>query len=271
MQDIATRTLTKPDVGSNHVHHRAGSARERLRVLVLGMQVWVIGVAWPMLDGMRSVGGVELGLGAACLMALIAGTLLPARASSGAVRDRVQPGLWLVVFPALLAACCGARPERWNQHLYGSFGLVLLWLALCAFGAKAALVSAGEPPRMPSTSVPLDEAAQPTGASHALLRQRGLALLCVIGGAAIALIAPTWGGLPALERAWGDAALTGGVLTAVIGGALGVTTVAVFLGQGLREPTPAPAPTRRELVLRTLGYLWLAVLGAVTYFVVIPR
>ena len=267
MQDTATRTLTKPDVGTSLA--RATFAREPLRVLVLGMQVWVIGVAWPMLDGTRTIGMLELALGSASLIALIAGALGPSRAGSRLARDRAQPVLWLVAFPALVVASFGARPERWNQHLYGSFGLVLLWLALCAFGAKAALVSAGEPPRIPSTSRPLDEAALPAGGGS--LRQRGLALLCVIGGAAVALIAPTWGGLPALEQAWDEAALTGGVLTAVIGGALGVTTIAVFLGQGLREATPARAPSRREILLRTLGYLWLAVLGAVTYVIVIPR
>jgi hypothetical protein len=267
MQDIATRTLTKPDVGTSVAH--ATSARERLRVLVLGMQVWVIGVAWPMLDGTRTTGVLEFAFGAACLMALLAGALVPARGGSRAARDRVQAALWLVVFPTLVVATCGARPERWNQRLYGSVGLVLLWSALCAFGAKAALVSAGEPPRMPSTSVPLDEALLAAGDGP--LRRHGVAALCVIGGAAIALIAPTWGGLAALEAAWGEAALTGGVLTAVIGGALGVATIAVFLGQALREAPPSRPPSRKEIVLRTLGYLWLALLGAVTYFIVIPR
>jgi hypothetical protein len=267
MQDIATRTLTKPDVGQSLA--QLTSARERLRVLVLGMQVWVIGVAWPMLDATRTIGPLEVALGSACLSALIAGALVPARGGSRAARDRLQPVLWLVAFPALIAASCGARPERWNQHLYGSFGLVLLWLALCAYGAKAALVSAGEPPRLPSTSLPLDEPIPPPGGDS--LRQRGLALLCMAGGAAIALIAPTWGGLAPLEQAWGDAALTGGVLTAVIGGALGVTTIAVFLGQGLREVSPMRPPSRKEVLLRALGYLWLALLGAVTYFIVIPR
>jgi len=265
MQDTATGTLTKPDVGTSLA--AASSARERLRVLVLGMQVWVIGVAWPMWEGTRSVGMFEGALGSASLLALIAGALVRAPAGSRAPRDLVQPGLWLVAFPSLLVASCGARPERLNQHLYGSFGLVLLWLALCAFGAKAALVSAAEAPSMPSTSLPLSEEMLPPDGS---LRQRGLALLCVIGGAAIALVAPSWGGLPALEQAWGEAALTGGVLTAVIGGALGVATIAVFLSQGLREATPVRAPSRKEMLLRTFGYLWLAALGAVTYFIVIP-
>jgi hypothetical protein len=267
MQDTATRTLTKPDVGTSLA--RAISVRERLRVLVLGMQVWVIGVAWPMLEGTRTVGRLEFALGSASLLALIAGALVRGRAGSRAPRDLLQPALWLVAFPALVVASCGARPERSNQHLYGSLGLVLLWLALCAFGAKAALVSAGEAPRMPSTSFPHGEETPQAGDRS--LRQRGLALLCVIGGAAIALVAPTRGGLPALEQAWGEAALTGGVLTAVIGGALGVTTIAVFLSQGLREAPPARAPSRKEVLLRTLGYLWLAALGAVTYFIVIPR
>jgi hypothetical protein len=267
MQDTATRTLTKPDVGTSLAGK--ASARERLRVLVLGMQVWVIGVAWPMLDATRTAGMLEVALGSAGLGALIAGALVPARAGSRMPRDLAQPVLWLIAFPGLLAASAGARPERWNQHLFGSVGLVLLWLALCAFGAKAALVSAGEAPRMPSTSFPLDEPTPPAG--DGALRQRAVVLLCVTGGAAIALIAPTWGGLPALEQAWGDAALTGGVLTAVIGGGLGVTTIAVFLGQALREASPARPPSRREMLLRALGYLWLAVLGAVTYFIVIPR
>jgi hypothetical protein len=44
-----------------------------------------------------------------------------------------------------------------------------------------------------------------------------------------------------------------------------------YRGCRLREGSTARPPSRKEITLRTLGYLWLSVLGAVTYFVVVRK
>jgi hypothetical protein len=97
--------------------------------------------------------------------------------------------------------------------------------------------------------------------------QRAFIALCFAGAAALCVVAPALGGLSSLEQAWGDAALSGGVLTAIVGAALSVTTLAVYLGSGLRSlRTPEPP----DGTFRAAWFLFLALLGAVVYFVVQP-
>jgi hypothetical protein len=275
MQGTATRTLAKPDVGAipgsrllgHDLARRPRLPRQRLRVLVLGAQVWVIGVAWPLIYANGEKRAAQLWLAGAGLVALLVGALAADPSGQRAQRWlRLRPVAWLIAFPALLAVSCALRSERWNQQHYGTALSLLLWLALLAYGAEAAKACAGAAAEVVSRSEPLEPAASDRALQAGMdLRTWVLVTVCFAGAIGLALIAPRWGGMRALELAWGDAALTGGVLTAVIGGALGVTTVAVFLAQGLREGAGSPLHSRRELMFRSLGYLALAVLGAITY------
>jgi hypothetical protein len=79
------------------------------------------------------------------------------------------------------------------------------------------------------------------------------------------------GGVAQLERDFGEAAAAGGLLSAIVGGALGVAVLAVFLSQSLRDGPAPPSLSTRERVGRTLIFSLLALLGIITYFVVVPQ
>jgi hypothetical protein len=265
MQDTATAAPTKQEPDAQAATS-APAARGLVRVLVLGAQVWVLGCAWPLMDAGREPRALEYGLSLLCALALGAGAV-------GTLWGRAEPLRWvravcfLFAFPTLLAATCAARPEHWNELHYSTLGLCTLWLALCVYGASAAALCTEPASRLTGQLRSLDGAAPAAAQQFGAARQLWA---CMCGAAAIALtlVAPTLGGPDDLEHAFGDAAASGGVLTAVVGGALGVSTLAIFVGQGLRErrrPRPAPG---REIWRRTLLFLALAALGASTYWVI---
>jgi hypothetical protein len=142
-------------------------------------------------------------------------------------------------------------------------------VALCAYGASAAAACVENAAELTAVQSPLG--AEPWDAPETEQRrlQRVIVAAFIGGAAAIAVVAPAVGGFAALEAAWGDAALSGGVLTSVIGAALGATAVGVFLGSGLRSEGESEG-ARGDRPLRTAWFLFLALLGAVTYFVVTP-
>jgi hypothetical protein len=74
--------------------------------------------------------------------------------------------------------------------------------------------------------------------------------------------------MSALESAWNDAAASGGTLTAVAGAALAVMVVALHLPEGLRGGVPARP--EGDAGVRTAWYLFLTLLGGVTYFITQP-
>ena len=265
MQDIATASPTKQQPAL--ARERSRSKREFVRVLVLGLQVWVIGCAWPLMDAARNPRAFEYGLALAALFMLCGGALVRAPSAAMPQRQWLRAGLWLLGFPAALAGACAVRPEHWNQVHYASLGLCTLWLTLCVYAATAAAVSSEPAERLQCTI-------HARGGEDAHIPREGAAMqriwvaLCVAGAIAITLIAPTLGGAAQLEREWGQSAATGGVLTAVVAGALGVTTLAVFLGQGLRDQRPMPRPPRRLVLKRALVFGLLALLGAGTFIAV---
>lgn len=259
MQDSPSRTSTKPLLARAAVAdpvERGGL----LSVLLLGANVWVVGVLWPLL-GARPTNAKELALACACPLPLAAGWALRIQRWS-----RLRSLLWLLVYPVLISAAVAARPEGLNQAIYGPLSLVLLWLSLCVYGASAAHASVVRAPALPTTHTSLGTEAWDAPPAERGPLQRGFIALCFAGSVALCVVAPAWGGLPALEQAWGEAALSGGVLTAVVGAALGVATLAVYLGSGLRgagQPEP-----QSDGALRAAWFLFLALLGTVTYFVV---
>lgn len=242
--------------------------RSSLAVLVLGVNAWGIGLLWPLLAGGGDV-SERVVRSLACLLPLVLGVAaseLTARTS----RLRALPALlWLAVYPAAFAAELASRPEVHHQRIFGPFALVLLWGALCAYGAAALAACRQRSPELCAVYVPLGNEpwdAPPKERS----RLQGLVIaLCATGAAAIALLAPSLGGYSALREAWGDSARAGGVLAAVVGAALAVSVVAVFLGTALRAESGARTRPR-EAPFQTAWFLFLALLSLVTYFVVQP-
>jgi hypothetical protein len=232
-------------------------------VLLLGANVWVLGVLWPLL-GSRTTSPTELVVGLLCPLPLLLGGALSTAKGLRSLRSAV----WLIVYPALLAVALASRPEALNQQLYGPFALVLLWLSLCAYGASAVTAALVRAPELAAVHTALGAAPRDAPQNARRPLQLALVVVCFAGAAALCLVAPRAGGLSALEQAWGDAALSGGVLTAVVGAALGVATLAIYLGSALRakrEPEP-----HTDAPLRVTWFLFLALLGIVTYFVIQP-
>jgi hypothetical protein len=238
------------------------TSRELLSALLLGANLWVVGVGWPLL-GTRPGGAKELGLAFAAPLPLLLGFALRGPRLIAALR----PALWLVLYPVSICAAIAVRPERLNQTVYDPLTLVLLWLSLCAYGASAARLCVVRAPALPALHTALGNEAWDAPPADRGPLQRAFIAVCAAGAVALCIVAPSWGGQAALEQAWGDAALSGGVLTAVVGAALGVATLAVYLGNGLRGVAAAAEP-QSDGALRAAWFLFLALLGAVTYYVV---
>jgi hypothetical protein len=262
MQDSPSRTSAKP-FGRFAAPNDPAARRERLRVLLLGANLWVLCVLWPLL-GSRATSPTELLVGLLCPLPLLLGGVLSVPAGSQFLRS----SCWLVVYPAVLALALAVRPESVNQHLYGSFGLILVWLSLCAYGAAAVTAAVTRAPELLAVHSTLGAEPGDAPRSGRTALQRGLIVVSFAGAAALCMVAPRWGGLPLLDRAAGDAALSAGVLTAVVGAALGIATIAVYLSSALRaKPKPEP---RSDAPLRVTWFLFLALLGIITYFVIQP-
>jgi hypothetical protein len=280
MQDIPSRYAAKP--GKRPARAAAGAGarstgaaaddagverRERLRVLLLGANLWVLCVLWPAWSAHAPARGVDVAFETLGLLPLALGAAL-GRARDGTALSALRPALLLVVFPAALCAALALRGEPLNQQLFGPFALCLLALSLCAYGAAVASSLAARGDALRPKHVALGEEPWDAAPPARELPRRVFVGAFVAGAAAIAFVAPRLGGPVELERAWGDAAAAGGVLTAVVGAALAVTLLAVHLADGLRAPPPR-AP-EGDPGLRTAWFLFLALLGAVTFFVVQP-
>ncbi len=262
MQDIASPSTAK---ASGSALGSAPGARppELARTLVLGANSWLIGVLWPLL-ARAETSALELTLALLSPLPLLLAAWLPAERA----RARLRPFLLLCAHPAALGAAMVARPEGVNQQMYGPLALGLLWLSLCAYGASAATACASRGPSLRAAHVPLGKEPWDSAPAERPCSPRAFVGLCCAGAAALCLLAPAMGGLPALEQAWGEAALDGGVLTAVVGAALAVATVGVYMADGLRSATSSEP--RTDGGVRVASLLFLALLGAATYLITQP-
>jgi hypothetical protein len=244
--------------------------RGALPVVLLGLNVWLAGVLWPLLATAEPAFAAYIAA-AACLLPLGIGAAAHAR-GLGLDPDAGQRSLrtiagasWLVAFPI----ACGAVMTVWphaSERALGTLGLVLLWLSLCVFAAAVAHACGirAQPPATPELT--LADAAAPTERAAPRRLRSAIIALCIGGGAALGLIAPDVASLAPDADGSARAAL---VLTAVVGSALGCTLVAVFLASGLRADAKPQEP-RLDSNLRAAWYVFVALLGAVVYYVVQP-
>jgi hypothetical protein len=268
MQDILSPHAAKPDKARASKLGASPARRDQLRVLLLGVNLWALCVLWPALFNVgHRERGIDVAFETLGLLPLALGTVLR-RSDSGARADVLRPTLLLVVFPAALSAAIALRAEALNQQLFGPFALCLLATSLCAYGAAvASYLGRHARAELSAKRVPLGPDPWDAAPAERWLPRRAFIGACVAGAAGRAWVAPSLGGYADLEAAWGDAAPMGGVLTAVVGAALAASVLAIHLSEGLRAPTRHP---EGDTGLRTAWFLFLALLGAVTYFVVQP-
>lgn len=254
----------------------------RQRALGVGLawiNLWVLWVGWPALfSDHLPWGDVALSCLSCGLLAL--GTRLlrtrhtleldqteqpMARASS-----RIRLGLLaqLVLAPAFLAATVATRPEAQNRHVFDTPTLVFASLSLSLYGASA--LSYAQPLWLSQQGVGIPLTHHPWMSQPRFYeRVRGTILLSVmlIGAVAIGIVAPGIDDFETLEGAWGESVLEGGLLTAVLGGALGVAIVGLSFTEAMRPRSTHSAYSGRGFP-RAAAFIAMATLGTIVYWLV---
>jgi hypothetical protein len=225
-------------------------------VLAAGVNLCWIGMVWPMLvrGAPTAVDTVAL---AGALLLLGGGALAVGR------RTSLAAGALLVGLPVTLGVGLTSQPEALIERAFGPLPSAVLLLSFGAFGALSAQA-------ISPTLVPLQVRCTPINEAPAARPARRLhdaiVAMSIAGAVVLSAVAPLWGGGAALRAAWGEAAAEAGVLSAVLGSALAVAVLSVFGGAALRPPKRPLVEPDRDAQLAS--YLFLALLGAVTYFVI---
>ena len=190
------------------------------------------------------------------------------RSSLGAYALPAARWLLLGAYPASLGLSLTLGSERTRELAHGAFSMSLCAAALLAYVVAAVVACQAELRTIEIESHPLTSPREPSPPNGVQLR-RALIAIVLCGAFAIAVVAPLTPSYPALAAAWGDAADAGAALSALVGTAIAVAVVAVYLGAALRraETRPDNARTRRQ---RIATLLLLTALGLITYFTVIP-
>lgn len=237
-----------------------GRRLDAARVAVLGLNAWAVLVFVPLLAaGARS--GWSYGLTALGLVLLAAGAALLARA------PRIATWLLLALFPVGLAALVATLPSLALQKTHSLFALLLGAVSLVAYGAFTAAVCARPSALRATTSKPLEPGQGGGSLRHRRVRRRVLVVAGALGAFAVAVMAPLWHGDEAAERAWGDSADEGRMLTAVAAAALGAAIMALFIGPGTRRSRSRP-PTARQAYVRAAMLVMVALAGVLTWWIV---
>ena len=82
------------------------------------------------------------------------------------------------------------------------------------------------------------------GGTRRLWVRRAMMFVTGLGALVLATLAPTLGGERALRSAWGASSVEAGVLTAVVGGALGTLALVAFVGPATRKRRRGPSAQR---------------------------
>lgn len=227
------------------------------RVMVLGLNAWLVLLAVPMLLAEPR---------SAAHLAWLLLPLPPLLAGAAALERARTLATWVLLggYPTLLVAVVASMPQLVLQSAYSTVGLLIGVSSLVAFGATAAYACTRPPSLRPSTRRPLGSV---TPIDEPVPRIRGRRLLLatgVVGSVLVALVAPALGGVESYGETWGRAAPEAAVLTAVVGGALGTVILAMFVGPTLRA-TRGRRLSRRQIDRRVAALLLSVAIGAAIY------
>ncbi len=249
------------DASAVRLTQEAGAGVDLPRVALLGLNLWAVMLAIPMLYAPPASSGTLrfMWLGAP-LLVLAAGTL--------ALRRLHESAMWLLiaVYPAVVAAVIAGRPELSGLDAFPPIGLALGAVSLAAFGGAAAAAVARPRATRHTTRQPLAAPPDPPpGAAKRAIARWLLLGAGAIGALVLVAIAPVRGGRPGAERAWGDAAAEGALLAVVAGCALGTVVLSVFIGPALRASRARTTP--KGSLRRVLLALLVVASGVVAYVV----
>jgi hypothetical protein len=229
--------------------------------LAWGVNLWLMLVGWPW----AAEGAGSVGLAVAAFAPLLSGAALAVVGFVG-----LASGCLLIAFPLGLAGVFAASAGPVEPTA------VALAISACSMWVYGAAVSRGLalPVMMAGEggAVRIDAlAGRARSPRHHALRQRASTIrnigvgLIVLGGAAIAIVAPSSGEPSELQQAFGDDPRHANVLIAMVAVAIGAGIVSAFTTALVRPPSaedkrPFSAP-------RAAVALVIAVAGAATYYV----
>ncbi len=233
---------------------------ERARVLVLGINLWLVAAAIPAAIGRQWVAAAASLI---ILVALGAGALTLGRTTPSEGKKRLVATialLGLVPATTLGAVLFLERSVAGDSH--PPLALALASASLLAYLAVTASVLARPAERSDVRHRDMKALSEDPEGFARRWRRRLVLTIAGAGALTLALVAPFAGGDAALFRAWGDAADAAGTLAAAVGGALGVLVLAAFIGPGLRRQRPPPVRRQRW---RVAMFTLVAVSGAVVH------
>lgn len=234
---------------------------ERARVLVLGVNLWLVVAAIPAAIHQHWLGAA---LSLLVLLPLGAGAVtLGAEAPAEGGRSRLLATLLLlggVPVGALAFVLWLERSAAGDSH--PPLALALGSASVLAYLAVSASVLARPVERSDVRHRDMTTLTEDRAAGGRRWRRRLVLGVAGFGALALALVAPYAGGEGALFRAWGEAADAAGTLAAVVGGALGALVLAAFVGPGLRRQRPPPLTRQRW---RVAMFTLVALSGAVVH------
>lgn len=234
---------------------------ERARVLVLGVNLWLVMGAIPATIVQHWVG---VGVSVAVLVPLAIGAaLLGGRAPSEGGRSRLLATTFLLgLVPAAALGVVVVLERSAVNDSHPALALALGSASLLAYLAVTAGVLARRVERSDVRHRDMKALSESPDDNGRRWRRRLVLGVAGLGAIALTLVAPYLSGAGALFRAWGEAADAAGTLSATVGGALGVLVLAAFIGPGLRRQRPPPVRRQRwRIAMLTL----VAISGAVVH------
>jgi hypothetical protein len=265
-QDNPSTRWSKAGMPSDELDTESSREPSTAAILIaLGANAWVTSVGWTLLPAdVRLQDGALAAVG---LVWLLLGAILHVRKHSSRSQIAARWVL-LCVYPASLAAALCLGSEATRERAHSPVSMLFSALSLLAYGVAAVLAS--REPLALLTSVSHVRQRERKSSALGLRRLRVLVIALLLAGAlCIAVIAPLVPAYGEVESAWGGASEAGAVLAAVVGGALGVTVLAIHLGALLHGRPLASRGSARERRSRIATLLFLALLGLVVYFSVV--
>ena len=236
----------------------ASSRPDLLRVGILGLNAWAVGVLLPTFHvGLASW---TEGLVAVLPLVVLAGGVL--LLSRGSIHAR-----WalLAAVPPALVIPAALRDAALVDEAFDATSLSLAALSLLAYLAAAAHAVARPALTKPAVAMPLsgkEPVAEPP--ARRWLR-RALLFVTAIGAFATVVVAPAWATVRERRAAWGDASDAASVLTSIVAAVIAALAVGSIVGPALRAErarSSAAAAGRRRLAVAILvgtaaGIAWM--------------
>ena len=224
----------------------ADGTTPRTRVVWLGLFCWVVTALLPSIH--RSA---YLSTNALLLLGLA-----PSALGVGLWWSQTRPGasayLLLGAFPIALALSMSRLEHELSLVTYSPGPLLFSLLTFAGYAASASQLCAAHEKQRPVEHKPLGEV-PPVDPEQRRQKVGALTLGAVTVGAMVVLIWSSWQPPSEYRQHWGRAAAEGAVLTALVAGMLGATTIA-FVAPGLRaeRKTKKRKPNSYKTLVRPL-------------------